>query len=307
MDKDKFIQAYLNAKPLPLDDIHRARAMETRRSTLMAKVPFAGAIDDITAQISLTDSRLRIYRPAGKGPLPGVLYLHGGGFCLGSPETSDNLCRVLAMRVPAVVISVDYQLSPEHKFPAALEQSYQVAQWMKQNDVALDICNDQLAVAGDSAGGNLAAALCLLARERREISFSYQVLICPILDQVTDHGQKNHLIQDSLLTPERSRIFKEYYFRRPEEAHNPLASPLLTESCRDLPPATIISAGRDPLATEALSYAARLETAGIAVQRHHYPDQVHDFVLFIKSLDEARQAAHRISADLTDFFGRGRA
>lgn len=304
MEKEKFIKAYLNARPLPIDDIMEARRLESKRSSMAAKIAFpGGTIDDITADTGQGLTRLRIYTPPGSGPFPVILYMHGGGFSIGSPDTSENLCRAIAKTAGAVLISVDYGLAPEHKFPFALEECYRAALWIDDNDVALNVRSDQLAIAGDSAGGNLAAGLCLLARERQDFTPIYQVLICPLLDQRTRYETKVEALREGLLSVRNSATFSRYYLNSPaQEANLPLASPLLAESFSGLPPATIISAELDPLAAEAGLYAERLKHAGTRVIHRHYAGQVHDFVLFVKSLDEAAQAAAAIGLDLANAF-----
>ncbi|MCW8859784.1 MAG: alpha/beta hydrolase [Deltaproteobacteria bacterium] len=298
MEKAKFIKAYLNAKPFPVADITEARKLETARSSRSAKVAFPGNIDNVIVDNAQGETKARIYTPAGNGPFPVILYMHGGGFSIGSPETSDNLCRIIANTANAVLISVDYALAPEHKFPYALEECYRVALWIERNDVALNVRADQLIIAGDSAGGNLAAGVCLLARERADFSPIYQVLICPLLDLRTDHALKIKELKDGLFTADNSHRFIHYYLHDPDETGNPLVSPLLAESLTNLPPATIISAELDPLAAEAIDYGNRLRDAGIAVTHRHYAGQVHDFILFVKSLEEATEAAEEIGYDL---------
>ncbi|MFK5926058.1 MAG: alpha/beta hydrolase [Desulfuromusa sp.] len=298
MEKSKFIKAYLNAKPLPLNDIAAAREIENSRSSRSAKVPFPGNIDTIVAATPPGTTKVRIYTPPGNESFPVVLYMHGGGFSIGSPETSDNLCRIIAKSANAVLISIDYALAPEHKFPYALEECYRVALWVMENDVALNVRADQLIIAGDSAGGNLAAGVCLLAGMRTDFTPIYQVLICPLLDLQTKHESKIKQLQDNLFTAENSHICSNYYLQNPTKAGNPLVSPLLADNLSDLPPTTIISAELDPLAAEAISYGKRLRDAGITVTHRHYAGQVHDFVLFVKSLEEATEAAEDIGHDL---------
>ncbi|SDZ96901.1 acetyl esterase [Desulfuromusa kysingii] len=298
MEKSKFIKAFLNAKPLPLDNITEARRLENARSSRSAKVPFPGHIDNVTADTAAGTTKVRIYTPAGIGPFPIILYMHGGGFSIGSPETTDNLCRVFAKTAKAVLVSVDYALAPEHKFPYALEECYRTALWILENDVALNIRADQLIIAGDSAGGNLAAGVCLLAGTRKDFSPIYQVLFCPSLDLQTEHQHKIKDVNDNLLTAENSRTFSHYYLQDPNDVSNPLVSPLLAEDLSNLPPTTIITAELDALAAEAIAYGKRLQATGIAVIHRHYLGQVHDFVLFVKSLDEAREAVEYSGHDL---------
>ena len=298
MEKSKFIKAYLNAKPLPLEDIMEARRLENSRSSKSAKVPFPGNIDNVIADTNPGKTQVRIYTPPGNGPFPVILYMHGGGFSIGSPETSDNLCRIVAKTANAVLISIDYALAPEHKFPYALEECYRVALWVIESDVALNVRADQLIIAGDSAGGNLAAGICLLAYERNDFTPVYQVLICPLLDLQTEHEFKVKELQDNLFTAKNNHTFSTYYLQESSEVSNPLVSPLLADNLSGLPPATIITAELDPLAAESIFYCKRLREAGITVTHRHYAGQVHDFVLFVKSLDEAKVAAEDIGHDL---------
>lgn len=298
MKKEKFIRAYLNAAPLPLDDISEARRLENQRSAMASQVDFSGTIDNISVATACGTSQVRIYTPAGSGPFAAILYMHGGGFSIGSPDTSDNLCRTLSGAARAVVVSVDYRLAPEHKFPAALDECYELARWIDNNDVALNIRNDQLVIAGDSAGANLATALCLLNGKRQELDIAHQVLICPMLDQLTPQREKIGRMQDPLLTDENCRTFSGYYFADSKDAANPLASPLLADDLSAMPDATIISAGLDPLAAETESYVQRLRQEGTDVYHLHYPDQVHDFPLFIKVLDDARESIHKVAGHL---------
>ncbi len=298
MNREKFIRAYLQAKPLPLDDIAAARRLEKKRSLLSSRVAFPGTIDDIKTEIGQQSTAVRIYTPPGRGPFAVILYMHGGGFSIGSPDTSDNLCRALAAAAAAVLISIDYDLAPEHPFPCALEQCDKTALWVVEHDVALNIRSDRLVVAGDSAGANLAAALCLLARQNNEWWPARQVLICPLLDQLTDFNDKLNNIGDRLLTADSLTTFSRYYLTDQAAAADPLASPLLATDLTGLPPATIISAGLDPLAEEAFHYEQRLKNAGVPVSHHHFQGQVHDFPLFIRVLDDAADAVGKIAADL---------
>ena len=302
MDKEKFAQAFANAKPLPVEDIVRTREIQNSKVRHAVKVHFPGTVDDVQIETDFGSSKVRIYTPEEPGPFPVILYMHGGGFCVGDPDLSDNACRIIARVATAVLVSVDYRLAPEHKFPTALEECYAIGTWLLDNDIALNIRADQLVIAGDSAGGNLAAALCLLARERKDFTPSYQALICPLLDQQTDHAKKIEPITEIILSTRNSRTFRGYYFRAEDDGSNPLLSPLLAADFSGLPPATIITAELDPLAAEALEYGERLKAAGVAVRQRHYDGLVHDFVMFVGPLDEAAEAAERIGWDIREFF-----
>jgi acetyl esterase len=294
MNKEKFLRAFLNAPSLPIEDIDRARSIMNAKVERAVKVPFDGTIDDIIAETGAVETRVRIYSPAGRGPFPAILFMHGGGFCLGTPDLSDNTCRLISAAANAVLVSVDYGLAPEHKFPYALEQCYQTALWLLDNDVPLNIRTDQLAIAGDSAGGNLAAGVCLLARQRQDFSPVHQLLICPLLDYSVEHAEKLKGLQDITLSDRNSQAFRNYYLNDAEEVTHPLVSPLLTENVANLPAATIVTAGLDPLAVEAICYAKRLKQAGVAVNHRHYEGMVHDFVLFVGPLEEAEDVAREL-------------
>ncbi len=294
MNKEKFLRAFLNTSPLPIEDIERARSIMNAKVERAVKVPYAGTIDDIIAETGDVETRVRIYSPTGRGPFPVILFMHGGGFCVGNPDLSDNTCRLISVSANAVLVSVDYGLAPEHKFPYALEQCYQTALWLLDNDVPLNIRTDQLAIAGDSAGGNLAAGVCLLARQRQDFFPVHQLLICPLLDYSVDHSEKLKSLQEVTLSDRNSRAFRNYYLNDPEEVTHPLVSPLLTEDVANLPAATIVTAGLDPLAAEAIRYAERLKQAGVAVNHLHYEGMVHDFVLFVGSLEGAEDVAREL-------------
>ena len=301
MEKEKFVRAFQNARPLPVEDIEAARALEHSRSSRTSKVTYAGTIDNIITD-TRSETKVRIYSPAGRGPFPAILYMHGGGFSLGSPETSDNVCRIISATAKAVLVSVDYGLAPEHKFPFALEECYRVARWMLDNDIPLNIRSDQLAIAGDSAGGNLAVGVCLLARQRKEFQPAYQLLLCPLLDYRTDHADKISKIAEIMLTTKNSRTFRDYYLNELSEINHPLVSPLLADDFSALPPATIVTAELDPLAAEAIAYGEKLSAAGVTVKHHHYAGLIHDFVLFVGPLKEAAEAAKTVGEDLAERF-----
>jgi len=302
MNKEKFLKAFLNAPPLPVEDIDRARRIMNDKTARAVKVPYAGTVDDVIAETGDMETHVRIYVPDGSGPFPAILYMHGGGFCVGSPDLSENTCRIISAASGAVLVSVDYGLAPDHKFPYALEQCYQTALWMLDNDIPLNIRADQLAVAGDSAGGNLAAGVCLLARQRQEFTPVHQLLICPLLDYATEHAEKVRGLKDATLSDRNTLAFRNYYLNDPTEVSHPLVSPLLTEDFSGLPAATIVTAELDPLAAEAQQFGERLRQAGIPVNLHHYEGMVHDFVLFVGPLEGAAEAAKMLGEELSRAF-----
>jgi acetyl esterase len=196
---------------------------------------------------------VRVYRLRGDGPFPLLVFIHGGGYVAGNLETHDNACRYLCNRTPCCVVAVAYRLAPEHKFPAQLEDCYEATTWVAKNAAKLGGDPAKVAVIGDSGGGNLAAALCLMARDRKGPVFRCQVLVNPALD-FTRWDKKDFPF----------RLFREYYLREARDAINAYASPLRAASLKGLPPAFIITGEKDVLRDEGEEYIARLRQDGVS-------------------------------------------
>ena len=211
-------------------------------------------------------------------PLPVFINMHGGGFIMGSAATDDDWCRRLADAVPCLVMNIDYRLAPEHRFPAALEECYAVIGHLYAQAAEWGIDRQRIAVGGQSAGANLAAALCLLARDRREFPLRYQVLNYPPLDMTLDPDGKP--AGDKILTARMQKLFNACYLRNEADAANPLVSPLLTPDLSRLPAALIIAAELDPLRPEAERYASRLIAAGVAASCEVFAGCMHAFTHF---------------------------
>jgi acetyl esterase len=249
---------------------------------------------------------VRIYEPAGAGtgPQPAVVYFHGGGWVIGSIDSHDPLCRALANAAGAVVVSVDYRLAPEHTFPAAAEDAYAATAWVAERAGDLGVDPGRIAVAGDSAGGNLAAVACLLARDRDGPAIAYQVPIYPVTDHTLayDSYPEN---EEWGPTSEAMGWFWDHYLAHEVDAYNPYASPLWARSLSDLPPATVVTAGFDTLRDEGIDYADRLEGAGVDTTLRHYEGMTHGFMNIIAEPDlpRAREAVADVAADLADAFG----
>lgn len=194
------------------------------------------------------DLPVRIHRPAGQGPLPTLVYFFGGGWTLGSIDTADGICRRLANAVPCQVVTVGYRLAPEHPFPAAVHDCHAATRWIVDNPEEFGVDPERVAVGGDSAGGNLAAAVTLLARERGGPRLAAQLLVYPNTDQSAEPDGDG---ADPLLFNRRSVAwYRGHYLAGPADAWHPLASPLRAEDLTGLPPALVITAEHDPLCAE---------------------------------------------------------
>ena len=230
---------------------------------------------------SAGETEIYLYQPLHSkttGPLPVFVNIHGGGFIQGSPGDDDFWCRQIADAADCAVVSIDYHLAPEYRFPVALYECYDVIKWLHDQADCSGMDPGRIAVGGHSAGGNLAAAVTLLARERREFSLVFQVLNYPVLDFVQDPYEKTG--QDLLLTAKAQSFFSTCYLEDSEAAKNPLASPILAESFVGLPPALVIAAEFDPLRAENERYAEALKVAGVAVTYRLFPGCMHAFTHF---------------------------
>ncbi|RVT91528.1 alpha/beta hydrolase [Rhodovarius crocodyli] len=217
---------------------------------------------------------MRLYR-AGPGIRPCLLYLHGGGWVIGDLDSHDQLCRHMALLLDAVVVAVDYRLAPEHVFPAAVEDAALALRWVWEQAEALGIDATRLAVGGDSAGGNLAAVLCLMAREGGLPMPGYQLLLYPVTDLAAESAAYARHSQGYPLTAATMRWFIGHYTPEIEMRHDWRASPLRAQTLSGLPPAFVMTAGHDPLADEGIAYAQRLEDEGVSVIHLHVSDQMH--------------------------------
>ena len=221
---------------------------------------------------------VRIYRPSGQTPLPVVVYLHGGGWVVGDLDTHDATTSALAARSGCVVVAVDYRLAPEFPFPAGLEDCYDALAFVATHSEELDVDSTRVAVAGDSAGGNLAAALCLLARDRGGPPIAFQLLVYPATDHFGDWpsyaevGDGRHGLSLELM-----HWFSHHYLPDPAAAADWRASPIRAADFAGLPPALVLTAEYDPLRDEGEAYAARLAAAGVVTAVHRYPAAVHGF------------------------------
>lgn len=252
------------------------------------------------------DSRVLVVRPqteraeAIHAPLPLFVNIHGGGFVRGYDRRDTMFCALIAERVGCLVIDIDYRLAPEFPFPTALHECYDVVVWALAHAATLNIDPKRLAIGGHSAGGNLTAAVCLMANRSKDFAPLLQILDYPFLDGVTDPADK--LEPNSIFPVDRLRAFNALYARTPEDLASPYLSPVRAtpDMLAGLPPALILTAGQDCLRFEAERYAVLLEGAGVAVTRRAFNDSDHGFVVHCKA--EYRAAQDAMAAALTQAF-----
>lgn len=241
---------------------------------------------------------VRIYTPEGSGPFPLIAFFHGGGFVLCSLETHDELCRAMCRDAGAVVVSVDYRLAPEAKYPAAADDCYAATAWCAAHAAELGADAARLVVAGDSAGGNLAAVTALRARDLGAPRIRHQVLIYPATHCDFNTPSYRENAQGYFLTADAMRWFWAHYLANPAQASEPYACPAHAADLKGLPPATVITAEYDPLRDEGEDYAAQLRAAGVPVVLKRYDGMIHGFVSMGDVFDDARAAQRLIAGQL---------
>nr|WP_194737057.1 alpha/beta hydrolase [Actinomadura sp. RB99] len=241
---------------------------------------------------------VRIFTPAGAGGrLPGLLYIHGGGFVLGSVDASHDDALCIAAEVGAVVLSVEYRLAPEHPFPAGLEDCYAALTWTAANAADLGIDPGRLAVGGESAGGGLSAATALLARDRGGPALCFQLLGIPELDDRLDTPSMRAFHDTPIWNRPNAELSWDYYLGegvRGTAGVSPYAAPARAEDLTGLPPAYVTTCEFDPLRDEGLAYALRLVQAGVGTEVHHYPGTFHGSGLIPDAAVSRRMAADRL-------------
>ncbi len=281
---------------------------EARAQDLRGSVATAGQAEPVAEVRELTvpgpggELAGRLYRPASEAPLPALAYYYGGGWSLGTLDTSDAICRKLANAAGCAVVSLGYRLAPENKFPAAVEDSFAGLAWAAEHAAELGIDRTRLAVGGDSSGGNLAAATALMARDRGFPALVHQLLVYPNTDYQSDTSSMREMTDEHFFNPHAIRWYWGMYLAEPGDGASPLASPLLAPDLSGLPPATVITAEYDPLRDEGELYAARLEQAGVPAEVIRYDGMMHGFFTMVGILDTARAAAATAAGRLRQAF-----
>ncbi len=255
------------------------------------------SVRDLRVKGAAGDMQVRLYRPSAAARLPLIVYFHGGGFVICTLDMYDDLCRTLATASDCAVASVDYRLAPETPFPGAAEDCYLALRSLAAQADELGIDPARIAVAGDSAGGNLATVSASLARDRGGPALRYQALIYPCLDPTCNSASQRELATGYWLTRNTMLWYWDQYLQSPGDAANPLAAPA-QGSLAGLPPATVVTAECDPLRDEGEDYADRLRAAGVAVVARRYLGMIHGFVSMPYLTASANRALADLGADL---------
>jgi acetyl esterase len=268
-------------------------------------VETVGRVEDRTAPGPGGPIPVRLYYPRDQSPCGAAMFFHGGGWVLGNLESHDPTCRALAAGSGALVVSVDYRLAPEHKFPAAADDSYAATRWAADNAAALGYPEGRLAVCGDSAGGNLAAVAALMARDRGGPKLCYQALIYPAFDPAMEAPSQREFAADGyVLSGADMAWFWNHYLRGAQDGSNPYANPTRASDLSRLPAALVITAGFDPLRDEGEAYAEKLRQAGVPVTARRFEGLTHGFFNMTSQIDQAKTAVEQTCTALREALSR---
>ena len=300
-DAERLLQMVREAGRPPLESQTPAEARaaySAARAVMQLDPQPVAAVRDLAAPGPLGDIPLRLYTPIGAtvgAALPALVYFHGGGWVLGDLASHDGVCRHLANASGCAVVAVDYRMAPEHKFPSAFDDAAAATRFVFDNAVSLGINPSRVAVGGDSAGGNLAAAVAVLSAQGGLPRLSFQLLIYPVVDLAMTFGSYQRVTEGVLLTASSMVWFIDLYLNSPDERVDWRGSPIRAADLSRTPPAFVLTVAHDPLCDEGAAYAKRLEQEGVRVTHLHLSDQIHGFLTMGRIV--------RASALVTDAMG----
>ncbi|MEH6524963.1 MAG: alpha/beta hydrolase [Sneathiella sp.] len=293
----------LSSKPLNPETLDANReSMEKLARSLSGPIPFVNSISNFTVPSTASGINVRCYKPSTNFPLPVLIYFHGGGYVRGSLDSHHDLCSRLATYGGFAVLSVDYRLAPEYKFPAATEDSIAVFKWVQSHGAEIGLMQDKIAIGGDSSGGCLAIVTVQEAKRQQLALPVFQLLLYPTTTAYFDSPSHQYFSKGFFLTTERMENYRDLYLNSAAERDDFRASPLLNPDLAGLPPALVITAGFDPLRDEAESYAKALSDNNIPVGVIRYDGMVHGFVSLTAALPAADKALRQAAEALNHAF-----
>lgn len=299
------------ARPFQELTPEQARAAYTAgRDVLQPATEDVASVRDVTIPTKNASLTLRIYRGAGTQAhekLPCLVFLHGGGWVIGDLESHDRVCRALANRARICVVAVDYRLAPEHRFPAALDDSAAALHWVSDNAQALSVAPGRIGVGGDSAGGNLAAVLALMGRDGSAPATAFQALIYPVVDLTASSDSYRRVTSGVPLTAATMHYFINHYTPETSDRLDWRASPLKAASLRGTPPALVVTVAHDPLCDEGRAYAQRLEDDGVRVSAIHLSDHMHGMLMHGRLIRASNLMVDHVGALIGDALHLGKA
>ena len=308
MPLDSQAQAVLDQlEALGLPPNHTVSPEEARangKARPRAAGPEVARVEDRSIIVPGRHIPIRTYTPEGSGPFPLLVWFHGGGWVVGDLDSADGTARHLAVGAGCVVVSVDYRLAPETKFPGAADDCYAATQWAANNAGALGADAGRIAVGGDSAGGNLAAVVPLMARDMGGPPLVFQLLIYPVTDRDFETSSYRRNADGYLLSRDSMIWYWDRYMASESDAKNPYCAPLQAKEMSGLPPALVITAEFDPLLDEGEAYAHRLLEAGVPTECTRYDGMVHGFYGMSAVMDKGKQALSQSAAALRTAFSK---
>ena len=290
--------AKLDLKPIEAMTPDEARRqMEVMAASRKAETLPVARVENRTIPGPAGAIPVRIYWPNGAGVRPAIVYYHGGGHVIGSLDSHDLIARNLCGGAEAIVVSIDYRMGPEHRFPAAVDDSVAALDWVAANAASLGADPERLGVHGDSAGANLAAVVAIIARDWGAPKLRLQSLVYPVADfRMGSDSYKKFATGCGILTADAMKWFRGHYLSKPDDAKDWRASPLLAPDLKGVAPAIVIAAECDVLHDEGFEYGERLKAAGVPVERHEYPGMIHAFFGMMPAVDDALDAQRQVWA-----------
>jgi len=282
----------------------RASALSKWRPEFLGNVPKSGSVKQRYFTGPHADLPINIYTPVGEGPFPAIVYFHGGGWVAGTIEMTEVQHQLVGEACGAVVVSVNYQKAPEHKFPIPFDDCYATLEWVRQNSEALNVDCKKIGIAGESSGGNIAAGIALKSRDFNGPKIAFQILIYPVTDHKFDYPSMIDNAQGYALSAEAMKWYWKQYINDADDLENPYCRPMAAKDFSNLPSTYLITADLDPLRDEGFELSKKLEIAGNTVIYKNYPSLIHGFLLMQGFLPEAQRAVKEIAEVVKQFLNK---